>query len=91
MYLEDCLADYVSVFPNGSLDYLKYNIKKISDIDLNIFKAEAQKNIKHYESIYMNKFLYVIYNEYEDRLKVPKKNQLSINASEFVPVYFIPT
>jgi len=92
MQLEDILTDYISVFPDGSLDYLKYYIKQTNNNLMNFIKnieLDIKINSLMYKSIYMQKFLHIIKNEYEERLKIsppPVTNKsLSIKASEYVP------
>ena len=106
MHLNDIFIDYISVFPDGTLHYLKLYIKQQSDMDLITFirniEADSKINSSNYGSIYMNKFLFVIKNEYDERLKRQNEvqsnklvvrdistyptNKLSIDADEFVPV-----
>jgi len=77
MHLNDIFIDYISVFPDGTLHYLKLYIKQQSDMDLMTFirniEADSKINSSNYGSIYMNKFLYVIKNEYDERIKKEKE------------------
>jgi hypothetical protein len=92
MNLEDILIDYIAVFPDGNLNYLAHFVKLKSNNDLidfiRIIEVDFYCNKGFYNSIYMQKFLWVMKNEYEKRMPniIEKSNkQLSSNAEEFVP------
>jgi hypothetical protein len=98
MKLEDIIIDYIAVFPDGDLNYLKYFIKQKSNSDLinfiTILDNDFQHNKGFYDSFYMQKFLMIIKNEYVERIKFIQlpttteisNKQLSCNAEEFIPL-----
>lgn len=94
MNLEDIMIDYIAVFPDGNLNYLKFFIKQKSYSDLINFIRTLDNDLRHnkafYNSIYMQKFLIVIKNEYDERVQSHNKEvsnkKLSCNAEEFVPL-----
>lgn len=95
MNLEDILIDYIAVFPDGDLNYLKYFVKGKSNYDLinfiQIIEVDFYCNKGFYNSIYMQKFLLIMKNEYEQRgqnNREQSNKQLSSNAEEFVPSKF---
>ena len=98
MKLEDIIIDYIAVFPDGDLNYLKYFIKQKSNSDLinfiTILDNDFQHNKGFYNSFYMQKFLIIIKDEYVERIKFIQlptsieisNKQLSCDAEEFVPM-----
>ena len=101
MKLEDLLIDYIAVFPDGNLNYLKFFIKQKSNNDLinfiRIIEADVHNNKSFYNSIYMQKFLLAIKEEYEERTRIRQYQtmkeisvkQLSISAEEFIPLKYM--
>jgi len=97
MKLEDIMIDYIAVYPDGNLNYLKYFIKQKSNNDLINFirtvEVDLYQNKEFYSSIYMQKFLIVLKSEYDERVRANKtqtikeisNKQLSCDAQEFVP------
>ena len=83
MKLEDIIIDYIAVFPDGDLNYLKYFIKQKSNSDLinfiTILDNDFQHNKGFYNSFYMQKFLIIIKDEYVERIKfIQLPNMFSI-------------
>ncbi len=99
MNLEDVLIDYIAVFPDGNLNYLKFFIKQKSNNDVINFirtiEADVSNNKIFYNSIYMQKFLLAIKEEYDERMrniqtqtiKESINKQLSSSAEVFIPKY----
>jgi len=97
MKLEDIMIDYIAVYPDGNLNYLKYFIKQKSNNDLINFirtvEVDLYQNKEFYSSIYMQKFLIVLKSEYDERVRINKaqtikeisNKQLSSDAQEFIP------
>lgn len=103
MNLEDLMIDYIAVYPNGNLSYVKNCIKDKSNIQLINFVRIIEDNINlnnyFYNSIYIKEFLLVIKNEYNKRVQNKQiktldniiddisNKQLSSSAEEFIPNY----
>ena len=83
--MEDAIVDYISVYPEGSIDTIKYYIPKVStDVLHNIIKDMLENSHLIYGFKINNvELINLINNELVVRSQKPK---LSSSATEYIPV-----
>lgn len=83
--MEDAIVDYISVYPEGSIDTIKYYLPKVrTDVLYNITKDILENSHLIYDFKLGNvELISLIYNELVIRSQKPK---LSSTANEYIPI-----